>query len=782
MAVPPLVTAIRTDTIKGRYHIMNQLVSTCKVSRQTHQFWLVFLVAIIASLFLLTSNGFTESTTVDVIPDETVDGSVELTPGYIAGTVDLGGQSISRIYLNAQSTDYSAKINPTAEGQYSMTVNVPAGGSLDYRVTGYAYMDSYKTLMYFQDRTTTVDEGMTSQVDIIIDSGYVLGEIVSNGCGIAKTQLVAYLNDGTSYSRTDYRGGSESTFRFPVQPNDSIDVYGQVQLTNGATVALASKYVDIVPGMETSVSWELNCGPGQLGAIQHDVNYHMPIDYNYSYLYYNGAWSPSRTARHAGSHLFDNIAPGDWRIYTYSYWNGGRNYIGKDLRDISVPSGGTVNAPIDEVTGFLQGNVTLTGTKTIQDAYSAYTYAYGKNSLYPSYRSHSRAGIDADGNYNLALPHGEWSAYMSTFFFYNTAAGEDYLYSNLNMYDYDKYYSLLYIDSGQTITGYDLNYETGSATITYSRSDGGSFSSPYLYATYYNRDETGRLKSYVYINARGASASDKVTFVGFPGTYEVDAWATVDGSNTTFGKVTIEIVAGVEKVVDIGGPALNVATPEAGTVFEENLAVVSGTATDDTAVESVTVNGISATLVSTNNPDDPNEVSFSVEIELIEGENAIDTVAVDTSGNQSSDSRSVTYEIPEVEVPEVTDITAAIDIKPGSCKNPFNVKAKGVLPVVILGGSWFDISEIDPSSILLEGVEILRSSVEDMTGGDCSKEQPDGYDDLTLKFDRQAITSAIGSVNDGDVITLTLTGTLFDGTEISGEDIITVLVKGKKKK
>ena len=103
------------------------------------------------------------------------------------------------------------------------------------------------------------------------------------------------------------------------------------------------------------------------------------------------------------------------------------------------------------------------------------------------------------------------------------------------------------------------------------------------------------------------------------------------------------------------------------------------------------------------------------------------------------------------------------------------------MPIAILGSSDFNIAEIDPSSILLNDVEALRSSVEDVTGSNCGTEGPDGYPDLALKFDTQEIVTAIGDVNDGDVITLNMTGTLFDSTEISGEDIVTILVKGKKK-
>jgi hypothetical protein len=58
--------------------------------------------------------------------------------------------------------------------------------------------------------------------------------------------------------------------------------------------------------------------------------------------------------------------------------------------------------------------------------------------------------------------------------------------------------------------------------------------------------------------------------------------------------------------------------------------------------------------------------------------------------------------------------TVDVDIKPGSCPNPLNVKSKGVLPVAILGTEDFDVGMIDPTSIMLAGVSAIRSSYEDV--------------------------------------------------------------------
>jgi hypothetical protein len=136
------------------------------------------------------------------------------------------------------------------------------------------------------------------------------------------------------------------------------------------------------------------------------------------------------------------------------------------------------------------------------------------------------------------------------------------------------------------------------------------------------------------------------------------------------------------------------------------------------------------------------------------------------------------------EVPASIDV--AVDIRPQGCPNPLNTKAQGVLPVAILGAATFDVTKIDVASVKLEGVSPLRSAVEDVatpfvpfTGKtaafDCTAMGSDGFSDLTLQFDNQAVVAALGAVTDGEVRVLNLTGNLrpaFGGTPIVGEDVV----------
>ncbi len=152
-----------------------------------------------------------------------------------------------------------------------------------------------------------------------------------------------------------------------------------------------------------------------------------------------------------------------------------------------------------------------------------------------------------------------------------------------------------------------------------------------------------------------------------------------------------------------------------------------------------------------------------------------------------------------------------VDIKPGSCPNPINSRSQGsnsqveeageneivfekqkpdqpqpskaVLPVAILGTEDFDVSNIAVSSLRLEGVPALRWGLEDVSspvavGADvceCTEIGMDGLLDLTLKFDRSAIIEALGEVYDGDIIPLTISGTLTDGRPLTGTDCVVII-------
>ncbi len=151
------------------------------------------------------------------------------------------------------------------------------------------------------------------------------------------------------------------------------------------------------------------------------------------------------------------------------------------------------------------------------------------------------------------------------------------------------------------------------------------------------------------------------------------------------------------------------------------------------------------------------------------------------------------------DVPAIASLNMVIDIKPGGCENPLNVKSRGVLPVAILGTADLDVTTLDPTSFRLvtastfdtDGVPPFKSGVEDVAGPPttvptceqttCSDTGtgPDGYPDLTLKFKTQDVVELLGDVTDGECVVLYLKG--IEGNNLVGQDVVLILKKGKMK-
>lgn len=134
--------------------------------------------------------------------------------------------------------------------------------------------------------------------------------------------------------------------------------------------------------------------------------------------------------------------------------------------------------------------------------------------------------------------------------------------------------------------------------------------------------------------------------------------------------------------------------------------------------------------------------------------------------------------------------TVELDIKPGSCPNPFNPGSSnnGVLPVAVLGSADFDVTEIDPLTVTLGGVAPTRFSYEDVAEPydgsaycGCTEDGPDGFTDMSLKFPHEEIASVIGNANKGDYVTLEICGQLTDGTGFKGVDCVKIVGSWDKK-
>ena len=122
-----------------------------------------------------------------------------------------------------------------------------------------------------------------------------------------------------------------------------------------------------------------------------------------------------------------------------------------------------------------------------------------------------------------------------------------------------------------------------------------------------------------------------------------------------------------------------------------------------------------------------------------------------------------------VDPPEIDPlIEVHVDVKPGSNPNSVNTKSKGQLPIGIYGSDTFDVRDIDPSTISVECMGISsatgRFSYEDLVVAD-------GIEDMILHLPMQSFPWGAPR---GTLVTITVTGELFDGTAFFGTDVVLI--------
>ena len=154
-----------------------------------------------------------------------------------------------------------------------------------------------------------------------------------------------------------------------------------------------------------------------------------------------------------------------------------------------------------------------------------------------------------------------------------------------------------------------------------------------------------------------------------------------------------------------------------------------------------------------------------------------------------------TADLPFQTVVEPDKISVKVDVKPNHCPNWLNGRGRGPLQVAVAGTMAIDVTTIDPNSLRLMGVSpsgaVLRDRVTPYSGSiqdppesdDCSAGGRDGRTDLSLTFDSRAVVAALGTVADGEVRIVTLTGSLYPaygGTPIEGHDVVRIRLRGRR--
>jgi hypothetical protein len=125
-------------------------------------------------------------------------------------------------------------------------------------------------------------------------------------------------------------------------------------------------------------------------------------------------------------------------------------------------------------------------------------------------------------------------------------------------------------------------------------------------------------------------------------------------------------------------------------------------------------------------------------------------------------------------------LQVSMDVRPLACPNVIHPKSNGFLSVALMGTAGFRVADLDPASVLLEGLpparvrnapnDIGTPSTDPQTGCTCSADTEDGLLDQVFAFRIQDVLAALGPRSAEERVTLTLTGARVDGTPIEASD------------
>jgi hypothetical protein len=455
------------------------------------------------------------------------------------------------------------------------------------------------------------------------------------------------------------------------------------------------RYEDIAPGETLTIPLVVtHTAPAAgTGSVQGTVQLGLNIDgvdygdrfsypvWPYSYHYVTG-YSSGVAYSNPGDYLIDNVPAGTYTFRPRSYlydrpseidpWRPSYLYWpytnGDPVNDqVTVVAGQVAQKDFSNVTGILTGRLMLTGTLHNEDLEYYLLYAYGgryyepgvgwiNQPTYGGYAYDQVYGSDTDQSYRLFLTPGPWYPYYLQTYASDTELLEYRNYSQMRVYDYNYYYDGRSYDFGlpsEVLSGTatfepDREYCTGSVIIRFRvAGDEGQLRSPYVSGYAYLYDGDGRLE--LQSNVTGWSypptmvTAPEVEVHGIPGDYDlsyVRAY-TDDGTQVRFPSIPVELECGVRKGRDLTGPEIVIAHPPAGLNTNEASVAVVGTATDDTGIGNIDVNGNAVVFAPTENPEAPNEVAFSYDLDVTSGVKTVTTTAVDLAGNESFDSRDI---------------------------------------------------------------------------------------------------------------------------------------------
>ncbi|HEU4412787.1 MAG TPA: hypothetical protein VFS43_46515 [Polyangiaceae bacterium] len=514
-----------------------------------------------------------------------------LNPAEMTGQVAFaGGDPVASFVVKADSTDGLTTSETFTSSPYSLTVE----GGHDYRPQLTAYFsnptasESYLTI----SRSTAVAVGIGAPPytePTTVDFNYLSSPLapVTYTISVAGGTIAHYyVYASASAGGESYNARNFQWFGAPRPPSsqghllmfgdDQVNVQGSaVFITADGTQigrSLETKTINLSGG-QNHVGWEVDLATkGQLSGII-DVDSPFAASSRHVNFYGVGGTPASGlngqkyVAPNAGLYTLD-LPPGQYDVFLRTYFSSPDHFSDTKAYRVAVGAGSTT--PQDFVETLGTGRVPLlvgpqNGFFSDADLSSAQMQLTHSNpgSTFTTYAYAYTLQHPATGSqFDFALAGGSWRRQALFFNMYDASAPELPLDVDFSRYHYaDPDVPAVTVAPGQAT---DLGAEVltlvkANAYLEVSEPEGDAqklLSAPYVELYKYDYSADNSLKTWRYIVARGSlepRAQQAFTMVAEPGTYQMQAFATVDGSVTEFVNKTITFPTPVSVDDSTGG-------------------------------------------------------------------------------------------------------------------------------------------------------------------------------------------------------------------------------------
>jgi PKD repeat protein len=565
------------------------------------------------------------------------------TDAVIQGTIEVQGETLNSAWIRisgqaGHTYGYYANIYPSGSEPY-YTYSMPVfGGTESYRVECRDVVTTdFNDRLLFPMQYVTVGVDETAVVDFKAVPAYIEGTVSINIGTITGGRV--YSSGLNGFSNTFFID-SNGKFSFPALASPNSRVYGEVYTTYGS-YQLVKKYVDTFEGETTVVNWDITIETAQ---IIGDV---AIVGTNYAFfdLRAHGPQASFKKFHSTGNgpYSLDDLRVGLWNLNAYirSFESIPEPGI-YDSEQYNFPNYG-VTLQANEVhekdytltASFIEGNV-FSESSTAKDnffSHQLWAKSQGQGSSM-TYSQTTSFAMDYPNYYDMLVASGIWSIPQLNLKF-NSDNYPSYPHTSTSMSIYDYNPPTFTVGSGETVE-HNINYDSADVTARFRVATGDLLSYPYIEGYYrYNPDGVRDKNIFLRADSNQYNVEEGIVeFPAIPGTYQINAKATVLGSITTFGQFELTVEPGDIIIVDPDAPNVDITFPPGNYETEEECVTVTGTVTDESEIASFTINEVNIPVGV--------DGSFSYQMcGLVIGDNVIEVRASDVNGNEVIIDRTV---------------------------------------------------------------------------------------------------------------------------------------------